>query len=33
MAWSWQHEFLSGVANAIMGILVFMLLDRVKQRT
>jgi rod shape-determining protein MreD len=33
MAWSWQHELLSGVANAMLGILVFMLLDRVKQRT
>jgi rod shape-determining protein MreD len=33
MAWSWPHEFLSGVANAILGVLVFMLLDKVKQRT
>ena len=33
MAWSWPHEFLSGVANAILGVLVFMLLDRLKQRT
>ena len=33
MAWSWPHEILSGVANAMLGILVFMLLDRVKQRT
>jgi rod shape-determining protein MreD len=33
MAWSWPHEFLSGVANALLGVLVFMLLDRVKQRT
>jgi len=33
MAWSWPHEILSGVANALLGVLVFMLLDRVKQRT
>jgi rod shape-determining protein MreD len=33
MAWSWPHEVLSGVANALLGVLVFMLLDRVKQRT
>jgi rod shape-determining protein MreD len=33
MAWSWPHEFWSGVANALLGVLVFMLLDRVKQRT
>jgi rod shape-determining protein MreD len=33
MAWSWQHELLSGVANALLGVFFFMLLDRVKQRT
>jgi rod shape-determining protein MreD len=33
MAWSWPHEFLSGAANAALGVLIFMLLDRVKQRT
>lgn len=33
MAWSWPHELLSGVANALLGVLVFMLLDRMKQRT
>ncbi len=33
MAWSWPHELLSGVANAMLGVLIFMLLDRVKQRT
>jgi rod shape-determining protein MreD len=33
MAWSWPHELLSGGANAVMGIFVFMLLDRLKQRT
>ncbi len=33
MEWSWPHELLSGVANAMLGVLIFMLLDRVKQRT
>ena len=33
MAWSWPHEVLSGGANALLGVLIFMLLDRVKQRT
>src|SRR5450755_1708963 len=33
MEWSWPHEFMSGMANAVLGIFVFMLLDRVKQRT
>jgi rod shape-determining protein MreD len=33
IAWSWPHEFLSCLANAVLGVLVFMLLDRVKQRT
>lgn len=33
MEWSWPHEIGSGVANAVLGILVYALLDRVKQRT
>jgi rod shape-determining protein MreD len=33
MAWSWPHELVSGMANAVLGIFVFMLLDRLKQRT
>ena len=33
MAWSWPHELVSGMANAALGIFVFMLLDRLKQRT
>jgi rod shape-determining protein MreD len=33
MEWSWPHEFLSGMANAALGVLIFMLLDKVKQRT
>ncbi len=32
MAWSWPHELVSGIANAILGIFIFMLLDRLKQR-
>jgi hypothetical protein len=33
MAWSWPHEFLSGLANALLGVFVFLALDHVKQRT
>ncbi len=33
MAWSWPHEFLSGMANALLGVFIFLLLDHVKQRT
>ncbi|MFZ1919515.1 MAG: rod shape-determining protein MreD [Terriglobales bacterium] len=33
MEWSWPHEISSGVANAVLGIAVYALLDRVKQRT
>jgi rod shape-determining protein MreD len=33
MAWSWRHELVSGAANALLGVLVYMLLDHVKQRT
>jgi rod shape-determining protein MreD len=32
MTWSWPHEIFSGVANAALGILVYALLDRFKQR-
>ena len=32
MRWSWPHEIGSGVANAALGILVYALLDRMKQR-
>jgi rod shape-determining protein MreD len=31
--WHWPHELISGVANAMLGVFVFMFLDRVKQRT
>lgn len=33
MTWSWGHEIGSGVANAALGVFVYALLDRVKQRT
>jgi rod shape-determining protein MreD len=33
MAWSWPHEFVSAGSNALLGVLVFMVLDRVKKRT
>jgi rod shape-determining protein MreD len=32
-AWSWSHEVVSGLANAVLGIVVFTLLDRLKHRT
>ncbi len=32
MEWSWLHEIGSGVANAVLGILVYAVLDRAKQR-
>ena len=33
MEWSWGYEIGSGAANAALGILIYALLDRVKQRT
>lgn len=33
MAWSWPHEIFSGVANAALGLVIYAMLDRVKQRT
>ena len=33
LQWSWPHELLSGVANAIVGVFVYFALDRLKQRT
>ncbi|MFY9558703.1 MAG: rod shape-determining protein MreD [Terriglobales bacterium] len=33
VAWSWQHELGSAVANALLGVLLYALLDRLKQRT
>jgi rod shape-determining protein MreD len=33
LAWSWPHELLSGVANAVVGVFLYFMLDRLKQRT
>ncbi len=33
MARGWPHEFWSGLANALLGVFILMLLARVKQRT
>jgi rod shape-determining protein MreD len=33
LKWSWQHELGSGLANAFLAVLLFLLLDRFKQRT
>jgi rod shape-determining protein MreD len=30
--WSWQRELISAVANAILGVFLFALMDRLKQR-
>jgi len=30
--WSWPHELAAAVANAILGVLLFALMDRLKQR-
>jgi rod shape-determining protein MreD len=32
MHWSWPHELWSGVANALLGVFLYALLDRLKQR-
>jgi len=31
--WSWSRELWSGVANALLGVLLYAMLDRLKQRT
>jgi rod shape-determining protein MreD len=33
LSWSWPHELLSGVANAVVGLFLYFALDRLKQRT
>jgi rod shape-determining protein MreD len=33
LSWSWPHELLSGVANAVVGMFLYFALDRLKQRT
>jgi len=32
MAWSWQRELASGLANALLGVVIYALLDRLKLR-
>lgn len=32
MGWSWPHEVWAGLANAFLGVLLYALMDRVKQR-
>jgi hypothetical protein len=32
LQWSWSHVAISALANAVVGVLVFNLLDRFKQR-
>ncbi len=31
--WSWGHSILAGLANAVLGVMLFFLLDKFKQRT
>jgi rod shape-determining protein MreD len=33
LTWSWPHELLSGMANAVVGMFLYFALDRLKQRT
>ena len=33
LQWSWPHELWSALANAVLGVLLFAVLDRFKQRT
>jgi hypothetical protein len=33
VTWSWPHVILGGLANAILGVALFFLLDKFKQRT
>jgi rod shape-determining protein MreD len=33
LLWSWPHELLSGVANAVVGMFLYFALDHLKQRT
>ena len=32
LQWSWPHELWSGLANAVLGVLIYALLDRFRQR-
>jgi hypothetical protein len=31
--WSWLHGLLAGLANAVIGVFLYFILDRFKQRT
>ena len=31
--WSWGHSILAGLANALLGVVLYFLLDKFKQRT
>ncbi len=31
--WSWSHGILAGLANAVVGVMLYFLLDKFKQRT
>lgn len=33
LEWSWPHGLLAGLANAVLGVALFFLLDKLKQRT
>jgi len=33
LQWSWPHELWSALANALLGVLLFAVLDRFKKRT
>jgi rod shape-determining protein MreD len=33
LTWSWPHELISGLVNATVGVLLYFMLDRFKQRT
>jgi len=33
LEWSWQHELGSGIANALLGVFLYAVLDRLKQKT
>lgn len=32
LLWSWSHELISAVANALLGVVLFAVMDRLKQR-
>ena len=32
MNWSWSHEIIAGLANALLGVVLYFVLDKFKQR-